>query len=73
MDTMRAYRDQIALVAAVVMPLGVAAILVPFRSSFATTASALLQVAVIVAVAALGNRVSGFVATISATLWFDFF
>jgi len=73
MDTMRAYRDQIALVAAVVMPLGVAAILVPFRSSFATTASALLLVAVIVAVAALGNRVSGFVATISATLWFDFF
>ena len=45
----------------------------PFRSSFANTASALILVAVIVAVAALGNRVSGFVATVSATLWFDFF
>ncbi len=73
MDTIRAYRDQIALVAAVVLPLGVAAVLVPFRSNFANTASALILVAVIVAVAALGNRVSGFVATVSATLWFDFF
>ena len=59
--------------AAVVLPLGVAAILVPFRSSFAGTAAALILVAVIVAVAALGNRVSGFVATVSATLCFDYF
>lgn len=73
MDTIRAHRDQIGLVAAVVLPLGVAAILVPFRSSFANTASALILVAVIVAVAALGNRISGIVATVSATLWFDFF
>ena len=73
MERIRHHRDQIALVAAVVLPLGVAAILVPFRSSFANTASALILVAVIVAVAALGNRVSGFVATVSATVWFDFF
>ncbi len=73
MEKLRLHRDQIALVAALVMPLGVAAILVPFRSSFANTASALILVAVIVAVAALGNRISGFVATISATVWFDFF
>jgi K+-sensing histidine kinase KdpD len=51
----------------------VAAILVPFRSSFANTASALILVGVIVAVATLDNRVSGFVATVSATLWFDYF
>jgi K+-sensing histidine kinase KdpD len=67
------YRDQIAFGAAVFLPLGVAAILAPFRSSFADTASALILVAVIVALATLGNRVSGFVATVSATLWFDFF
>jgi len=73
MDRIRLHRDQIALVGGVVLPLGVAAILVPFRSSFAGTASALILVAVIVAVAALGNRASGFVATISATVWFDFF
>ncbi len=73
MDKIRLHRDQIALVAAVVLPLCVAAILVPFRASFANTASALILVAVIVAVASLGNRVSGFVATVSATVWFDYF
>jgi K+-sensing histidine kinase KdpD len=73
MKNLRLHRDQIALVAAVVLPLCVAAVLVPFRSSFANTASALILVAVIVAVAALGSRVSGFVATVSATVWFDYF
>ena len=73
MERIRLHRDRIALVAAVILPLGVAAILVPFRSSFANTASALILVAVIVAVAALGNRFSGFVATVSATVWFDYF
>ena len=73
MDRFRPYRDQIAFVAALVLPLGVAALLVPFRGDFASTASALILVAVIVAVAALGNRFSGFVATLSATLWFDYF
>jgi K+-sensing histidine kinase KdpD len=73
MDRIRLHRDQIALVAAVVLPLGVAAVLVPFRSSFANTASALILVAVIVAIAALGNRLSGFVATVSSTVWFDYF
>ena len=73
MDRFRPYRDQIAFVAALVLPLGVTALLVPFRGDFANTASALILVAVIVAVAALGNRFSGFVATIGATLWFDVF
>jgi len=73
MDRLRRHRAAAANVAAVVLPLGVAAILVPFRSSFANTASALVLVAVIVAIAAIGNRVGGFVATVSATLWFDFF
>lgn len=73
MDGIRLHRDQIALVATVVLPLGVAAVLVPFRSSFANTAAALILVAVIVAVAVIGNRLAGFVATISATVWFDYF
>ena len=73
MYQVRLHRHQLAFVAAVVLPLGVATILVPFRASFATTASALILVAVIVAVAAIGNRVSGFVATLSAMLWFDYF
>ena len=40
MERIRLHREQIALVAAVVLPLGVAAFLVPFRSIFANTASA---------------------------------
>ena len=68
MDRFRPYRDQIAFVAALVLPLGVAALLVPFRGDFANTASALILVAVIVAVAALGNRFSGFVATVECHL-----
>jgi K+-sensing histidine kinase KdpD len=67
------HRDVLAFLAALVLPLGTAAILVPFRSSFANTASALVLVAVIVAVAVTGNRISGLVATVSATLWFDLF
>lgn len=73
MERIRPHKDKIALVAAVVLPLAMAAILVPFRSSFANTASALILVAVVVGVTTLGNRVSGFVATVSATVWFDFF
>jgi K+-sensing histidine kinase KdpD len=67
------YRNRVVNVVAVVLPLGVAAILVPFRSSFANAASALVLVAVIAFVAIIGNRVAGFLATVSATLWFDFF
>ena len=73
MERIRLHRDQMAVLAGIVLPLAVAGILVPFRSSFANTAAALILVAVIVAVAALGNRVAGFVATVSATVWFDFF
>ena len=68
MHRFRRHRDVIALVAALVLPLGTAAIFVPFRSSFANTASALVLVAVIVAVAVAGNRFTGLVATVSATL-----
>ena len=73
MDRFRNQRDRVATVAALVLPLGIAAILVPFRASFASPASALVLVAVVVGVAALGHRGAGILATISATLWFDFF
>ena len=73
MDMIRLRRDRIAVIAAVFLPLGVCAVLVPFRSSFANTAAALILVAVIVAVAVVGNRLAGFVATVSATVWFDYF
>jgi len=73
MQRFRRHRNAALNIAALVLPLGVAGILVPFRSSFANTAAALVLVAVIVAVAVIGSRTAGFLATVSATLWFDFF
>jgi K+-sensing histidine kinase KdpD len=66
-------RDRLAMVAALLGPLGACAILVPFRRSLANTDAALVLVIVIVAVAALGNRLSAFLGALSAGVWFDFF
>jgi len=73
MNTSWRHRDVIAFAAALVLPLGIVAILVPFRSSFANTATALVLVAAILTVAVIGNRFTGLVATVFATLWFDLF
>jgi hypothetical protein len=66
-------RDRWAIAAAVVVPLAVAAILIPWRGSWPNTNVALLLVVAVVAVAALGNRIAGALAAISAAVWFDFF
>lgn len=66
-------RDRLALLAAFVTPLAVTAVLVPFRTSLANTDAALVLVAVVVAVAALGYRLPGYVAAASSATWFDFF
>jgi len=73
MNKFQTHRDVIALLAGLTLPIAVAALLVPFRATFATTAAALVLVAVVVAVAANGSRAAGFVAAASASLWFDFF
>jgi hypothetical protein len=73
MERLRANRGLIAVVVALLAPLGLSAVLVPFRGSFVNTAAALVLVAVIVAVAVAGNRLAGVVASISSALWFDFF
>lgn len=54
-------------------PLALTAILVPFRTSFANTDAALALILLVVAVAAAGNRIAGYVAAVSAAVWFDFF
>ena len=59
--------------AAVVLPVGLAALLVPFRATLASPAAALLLVALIVGVAAVGDRVAGYLASVVATLSFDYF
>jgi hypothetical protein len=66
-------RDRLAIAAGLVLPLAAAVILVPLRSSWSNTNVALLLVVVVVAVSALGSRVAGVVAAVSAAAWFDFF
>ncbi|MFI0780450.1 SpoIIE family protein phosphatase [Streptomyces sp. NPDC021212] len=62
-----------AIAFALVGPLIVSLLLVPFRTAFPRTDSALVLVAVVVAVAALGYRSAGVIAALSATIWFGFF
>ncbi|WP_346427658.1 DUF4118 domain-containing protein [Streptomyces sp. AcE210] len=66
-------RDRIALAAGLVGPFLVALVLVPFRRDLSATNAALILVVVVVAVAAVGSRVAGAVAALSAAAWFDFF
>ncbi len=66
-------RDRAAIAAAVVVPLGLATILLPWRGSWPNTNVALLLVVAVVAVACLGNRFAGALAAASAAAWFDFF
>jgi len=67
------YRKQWTFVASLLAPLALCAALVPARRSFTNTAAALLLVALIVAVAVIGSRLSGVAASLSAAVWFDFF
>ncbi|MDQ1716214.1 MAG: hypothetical protein QOE89_167, partial [Pseudonocardiales bacterium] len=66
-------RHRMAQLASVLVPLGACAAVAPFRHSFANTDAALLLMAVVVAIAALGNRLAGIVAAVSSAVWFDFF
>jgi hypothetical protein len=66
-------RDRLAIAAGLLLPLAAAAILMPFRSSWSNTNVALLLVVVVVGVSAIGSRVAGVVAAVSAVAWFDFF
>jgi K+-sensing histidine kinase KdpD len=61
------------VIAALAAPLALTAILVPFRHSFPNTDAALALILVVVAVAANGYRLAGYLAALSAAVWFDFF
>src|SRR3979409_2678273 len=69
----RPWLGRFVVLAAVVAPLAVAAVLVPFRTSFPGTDRALLLVVVIVAVAAYGQRLAGMLAAAAGAARFDFF
>jgi hypothetical protein len=66
-------RDRAAVAAAVLGPLALAVILLPWRASWSNTNVALLLVVAVVAIACLGNQLAGALAAISAAVWFDFF
>jgi hypothetical protein len=66
-------RGPLAILAALATPLAVCAILLPWRGNLANTNVALILVVVVVAAAALGHRLAGALAALSAALWFDFF
>ena len=66
-------RDRIAILAALAAPLAATAILLPLRGAWPNTNVALILVVVIVAVAALGNRVAGALAAVWTATCFDFF
>jgi hypothetical protein len=65
--------DGAAVVAALIAPLAVVLVLVPFRDDVANTDAALVTVLVVVAVAATGRRVAGMLAALSSGVWFDIF
>ncbi|MGC2486002.1 MAG: DUF4118 domain-containing protein [Acidimicrobiales bacterium] len=73
MEWITHHRQHVIVALAVTAPLAVAAVLVPFRHSLTNAAAALILVAVIVAIASLGSRSGGYLASLSSTLWFDFF
>lgn len=66
-------RRYATLVAAVLAPLAVCGVLVPFRSGLANTNVALVLVVVVVVVAATGHRLAGALAALFAAVWFDVF
>lgn len=70
---LRAHRDRIALPAALLVPPAVCTALIPARSTLPNTDAALVLVAATVALAALGNRTAGWLASVCAAVWFDFF
>lgn len=66
-------RDHAAAVAALVLPPGLCAALIPARASLPNTDAALALVVLIGAVAVLGNRFAGWLAAAGTAVWFDFF
>jgi hypothetical protein len=70
---MNVTRDRVAGLAAVAGPLAVCGVLVPARAGIANTNIALILVVVVVAVAALGHRLAGMLAAVTAAAGFDFF
>jgi hypothetical protein len=66
-------RDRAAAAAALFLPPGVCAALIPARATLPNTDAALGLIVLAGALAVLGNRFTGWLATAGAAVWFDFF
>lgn len=66
-------RRPMRVLVALVAPLAAALVLTPFRTTLANSAAALVLAAVICAVAVTGDRVAGYLATVSSAVFFDLF
>jgi K+-sensing histidine kinase KdpD len=64
---------RLPVLCALVIPLAVAAALVPLRSSVPEPDAVLLLVLVVVAIGIRADRVAGVLAAVSSAVWFDFF
>lgn len=67
------WRRRAAVLAGLVLPLALCVALIPVRTRLPNTDAALVLVAVVVVVAAYGERLSGLLASLSAAVSFDFF
>jgi K+-sensing histidine kinase KdpD len=67
------HRNALVAIVGFAAPLVLAAVLVPFRSSFANTDAALALLLIVVAVGAAGYRPAGYLAAVSSAAWYDFF
>ncbi len=63
----------VLFVAAVVLPPVVAYLLAQFNGTFSPTDAALILGAMVVGLAAMGHRIVGLLAAVSAACWFDYF
>ena len=75
MEVSRALREHRALlvVAALVLPLAVCAVLSVWRDEIASATAVLVLALLVVAAAATGDRLVGVVAALSSGVWFDYF
>ncbi len=67
------HRRRVLVTSSLVSPVVLSVAFIPFRTSFTNVAAALCMVALIEALAVMGDRVSGVLATLSAAVSFDFF
>ncbi len=73
LSRVRASQDRLVFSASLLLPLGLACLLVPFRATFADAAAALLFIPIVVACASMGTRLTGVLATLSSAICFDVF